>query len=163
MLGGGGSSFLSYIPQNPRLFPGLGAPCLGASMGRSNLWGCFTEHPRPWPNLAVFQVPGRLTQRWEHCTADLTFSTKVVTFVWYCISATEVSLFFTGQSREGRSSQCAGMATWWLCRHSGFREVTEAGGCLRVTCTCACSQPDPSEHFGTFSETSPGDGALLVR
>lgn len=94
----------------------------GNVQGEVKLCELFAERPRPWPSLATLPVPGRLTHRWEHCTADLTLSTKAVTSVWYSISAMEVSLFLTGQNREGGPSRCVGMATWWLHRHSGFRE-----------------------------------------
>lgn len=79
-------------------------------------------------SICIFKFWQTLSQRWEHCTADLTFSTKEVTSVWYSISAMEVSLFLTGQSGEGRPSQCARVATWWLYRHSNFKEDTQDVG-----------------------------------
>lgn len=102
------------MPQkSPDLFR-LGSITLGGLQEEVKLCELSAEHPRPWPSLVTLQVSGRLTQRWEHCTADLTLSTKVVTSVWYSISAMDVSLFLTGQSRKGGPSQHAGMATWWL-------------------------------------------------
>lgn len=61
--------------------------------------------PHPFPHTPG--VPGGSTQRWEHRTAVLIFSSKAVRFVWYSTSAWEASFFLTEQSR-GEDGQRAG-------------------------------------------------------
>lgn len=85
---------------------------LGLGLGQ----GLPAFHPPP-------REPGSSTQRWEHRTAVFTFSTKAVTSVWYSMSALDVSLFLTGQSRgEG----------WPACRN-GVGALLEA---IRHLCAC---------------------------
>lgn len=79
----------------------------------------------PCPS-AHTQESGSSTQRWEHCTAVLTFSTRAVTVVSYSTSALEASLFLTGCSRgEGEPACREGMGA--LCGPSAAPHVLRGG------------------------------------
>lgn len=104
---------------------GEGAPCLPPPLGE----------------------PGSSTQRWEHRTAVFTFSTKAVTSVWYSMSALEVSLFLTGQSRgEGWPACRNGVgalleATRHLCACPGIRGDYQRAGQVPIRATCPFTWP----------------------
>lgn len=54
------------------------------------------------------------TQRWEHCTADLTLSTSEVTSVWYSIWALEASSFASVGQRKKQPTGKESMRRFWL-------------------------------------------------
>lgn len=98
--------------------------------------GLLASHP---PSGA----PGSSTQRWEHRTAVFTFSTKAVTSVWYFMSALEVSLFLTGQSR-GEGGQHSGRA-WELGSRPSITSVhARELGSTHQTCLHFCPAPPPA-------------------
>ena len=98
------SSGLLAASQGPSTLSCGPLPCvsihvkMSAEPGQAQLGLGLGMGPSPCPS-AHTQESVSSTQRWEHCTAVLTFSTRAVTFVWYSTSALEASLFLTGRSR----------------------------------------------------------------
>lgn len=159
---------VSHVPGGPSTLScgGHSVVCLFTqnvpAQSGPGTWVGQGPHP-PFPR--VLGAPESSTQRREHCTVVLTFSTKAVRYVWYSMSVLEFSFFLTGQSRgEGRPACRNGVGALHKTSDASIRaqssgKATQDLGLLRVAAPYPSSSSDPALHGCSRAAPSGGPEA----